>query len=126
MPEYHAVALDETQYYRMLPGDEQYVERIMAVYVYDYHEETHCCEFTPSYYLEWAYTFIVWKKPPPVEVGERAEDYYCFADSESTYVHVRSLDRIATASPALHKVLSLAFDATLEDAREHVCANYPF
>ena len=49
--DWQLVRLDETQYYADGFLKSLGVKRAYGVYLYDKGEVTHCCEFTPSYYL---------------------------------------------------------------------------
>lgn len=53
-PNFKVVALDETEYWEL---DEELMDKIDAIfgiYVYDANCRTHCCSFTPSYWLRQA------------------------------------------------------------------------
>ena len=46
------IGIDETAHWRIPSELKPYVARIYGVYSFDRNEHTHCCEFTPSYWLE--------------------------------------------------------------------------
>jgi hypothetical protein len=124
VPEFHAVLFDETQDYSFQLGDKQYIRRIEQVYVYDYREETFCCEITPTFYLEPAYSYIVWAKEPNEEKREELTERYCDdVRSEPGYHHVRSIEGFVKRNPKRHIIIDLD-EPTMENALENVNANW--
>ncbi len=139
----YAVALDETFY--IAPEDQPYVARIMGTYVFDRNEHTHCCEWTPSYYLIFVSTSIVLTDAGEA-LGESAREElyerYETEPSEDGYFHCHEIDRIIDAGKpftvdhygdvAQHDLEDGIEDADerhhaeMEAIREDLSCNHPF
>ncbi len=95
-PQFRRLILKEDSSY----WDEDLVERcgggIYGVYVYDFREETFCCELTPSYYL---YLVEYFPEITPEEDEEREQllnklGEVAASDDYNMYVHCSVIDRI--------------------------------
>lgn len=66
-----------------------------TVYLVNTDETTHCCELTPSYYLEPLYINVVCAEGTSDEDREKAYDIWGDLSScDGTYMHCRYIDRI--------------------------------
>jgi hypothetical protein len=63
--------------------------RIADIYYFNQNEVTHCCKFTPSYWLEYVTSI---SKNSVEGLYEELESANSFADCNSHYVHCHSLD----------------------------------
>lgn len=90
------IALDETEHW-FLDGfgdDAQYVERVEGVYWFDKNTHTHCCEFTPSYWLYPVEHRAVLRDDTPDEAADRIDHFVKEPQQEGMYAHVPTIDRI--------------------------------
>jgi hypothetical protein len=90
-PEVMIIALDNTELYS---GDiRKQTGRIADVYFYNKSEVTHCCELTPSYWLEYVCSYA---ENIPDDDDEREKIYDLLdelnAQTEGMYVHCRAID----------------------------------
>ena len=122
-PQHHAIAVDETRHYNLRPGDERLVVRILQVYVFDRASCTHCCELTPSYWLEPAYCTVATTDEATDEERDAVDQRYCYEPSEGCYIWCRDVERMIAQHPGRCKAVEAD---TMDEAREKVCANYPF
>jgi hypothetical protein len=138
----YAVALDETEFYNLDPADARYIERIDWVYLFDRNERTHLCEWTPSYYLIYLYTDIVFTPDADEEIRDALDQKYAHEASDNEYMHCHDIERIIAANKrdrishygdvAQHDLVNEIEDAgerrdaELEAIREDLCANCPF
>ena len=113
-----AVVMDDTQHFNIPAEDVPFIKQVLCVYVYDPEEATHCCELTPSRWLETCYTTVVTSEDCPEDVRERLWEDYSTVYSDSCYMHCSDADRLESTEPR-------EFDS-LEDAREYFCGNCPF
>ena len=93
----YAVALNETEYYNIDAADRRFIERIDGVYVFDRNEHTHCCELTPSYFLIYAYTCIVFTADADDAARDDLQDKYAYQPSDDIYMHCHTVDRLVAA-----------------------------
>lgn len=93
-PDWYCVAIDETQFWNMDPEDLPFVEKIYGVYVYDASTYTYCCEFTPSYWLEFIENSFVFTSDTPDEVKDCILEKYSWAGGEGFYQHVYQVKAI--------------------------------
>lgn len=137
------VALNATANYMIDQDDQPFIERIDDVFLYDRNERTHCCEWTPSYYLIHLYTSIVFRIDDRLDEAteERLKQRYADLPTDNCYVHCHQIDAIeAKAKPfQYHTHGDPGFakshaefgneeawhDAVMEALREHFCANCP-
>ena len=88
----HLVSLNWTQYYFLADEDKPYIKQIREVFLYDANERTHCCEFTPSYYLRHLYTAIIFTRDAPDDVQDRLDEKYAYCPTDDIYVHCHTVD----------------------------------
>lgn len=110
-PEPHVVWIDETQHLSDSARDA--CGRLFTGYVYDATEATHCCELTPSYWLE-AVSFETQNELPDALYEELQYSLYDSA-------HYRHCSGVARLDP---QPLCGDFD-DMEEAREYVQGNPP-
>ncbi|MCI0421489.1 MAG: hypothetical protein L0312_20070 [Acidobacteria bacterium] len=130
------IALNRTQDYAIEDEDKPFVHAIREVYLYDRNEHTYCCELTPSYWLLYVSTMVLFPEGTTEEVIERVEQRY-IADSppsDNCYVHVYEIDSIAEQHKKWWKhhgrtgvkYKDVERDEQLEALIEHFSANTPF
>jgi hypothetical protein len=97
------LALDRSQNYSIDERHKPFIARIEEIYLYDKNERTHCCEFTPSYYLIYLYTRVI-----PTQAGDQLKDHeqdeifqaYELEETDNCYVHCHEIDALeARAKP---------------------------
>jgi hypothetical protein len=129
--DFRAVALDETQYYRIDQEDKKHIKAIFGVYIYNKNEYTHVAEITPSYWLEPLHTVVLFKgrlASPATRQDESLRDEleqkYGYEPMDDTYMHVYSIDAYVKKHPKLHFQYGEAED--IEEVREYWQGNPPF
>lgn len=138
------IALDRTHNYFIEAKHQPSIARIEEVYLYDKNQHTHCCEFTPSYYLIHLYTRVIFT-PEGDQLNDHEQDEifqaYEHEGTENCYVHCHEIDALeAKAKPFTYHTHGdpefgaaenefeneEAFhDAVMEALREHFQANCP-
>ena len=113
-----AVALDETRYYNLAEADKRLIKAIKSVYIYDRDERTFCCEITPSYWLEYLYTFVECTDDADDDTRDRLDETYCHEPTDGCYMHCSAVERMTEAKDCGE------FES-FEDAREHLQGNCP-
>lgn len=104
-PSFQYVNIDETRFYKkaflVRIGEGA---KIYGSYIFDLNERTFCCEITPSYYLEYAGSFIVGG-----EYSEAIDEEVMQANvhSEGHYRHCRS---VTNYKPIAGETLDEALD----------------
>lgn len=97
----HVIALDETEFYRLPVEHAPYIDRILAVYLYDANERTHLCELTPSHYMHFLYHVVHLTEAGKRLSDEQREALYTEYEIENCngnqYMHCRHLERLAAA-----------------------------
>ncbi len=98
------IGIDETEHWNIPPELKPYIARIYGVYAFDRNTYTHCCELTPSHWLEcvgfdWHPTpdFRLLPDGEQDEVGDKMSEYLLDvpAHESSHYRHVKWVeDRI--------------------------------
>ena len=99
------IAIDETAHYTF-GEDRPYIEKVLAVYLYDANERTHLCELTPSHFMRFLYNTVV----PTQAVDDLSDDqqealydtYEIENFGEDQYMHCADLERLAKADPKLY------------------------
>lgn len=91
-PDYWAIALDETKYYNIDPEDRPLIERILGIYFFDRNVHTHCCEITPSYWLEYHSASIHFRDDVSENDRDRLDYKYGHEPSEGSYYHVAAIE----------------------------------
>jgi len=114
-PDWRLVMSDVTHYWVLGDGDQEKVERIVTVYLYNKNEVTHCCEITPSYCL--------WPVETRAEFRDGVSDLDIdridgnirrWADDEVVYVHCHALAGMTVK----HKKLGSVFPGSVETGDE--------
>lgn len=133
------VALDETANYDIGKKYRRYIKAIRGVYLYDKNEVTHCCEFTPSYWLIHLYDQVVLTKAGE-KLGDCAKDEiyqeYEHCGGENIYIHCSHIDAVESGAKPLDYRYHVygatgvgykdsSHDDQMEGLREHFCANCP-
>lgn len=133
----YVVALDETDHYDIDPADRQFIRQIRGVYVFDRNERTHCCEWTPSYWLIHLYDEVLL-----TEAGEALDDHaaddlyqkYEYCGGDDIYVHCHSIDAIIRRNEPFTVYHygdtevdqeDVDHDGQMDALREHFCGNCP-
>jgi hypothetical protein len=132
----YVIALDETASYEIDDADRPYVRQIHGVYVFDRNQRTHCCEWTPSYYLIHLYDEVIF-----TEQGDTLDEYaadelyqkYEYCGGEDCYVHCHTIERIIERNEPFtvyHYGDSdvdehdADYDAQMDAIREDCCCNH--
>ena len=128
-PDFQAVKLNVTRFYRIEKEDTSYIDAIWDVFMYDKNTHTYCCEMTPSYFLIHLYTTVVFKDELCKEsdavsesIRDRIDQRYCFEPTDDCYMHVSDIDEL----PLRDKTNYAEPFEDEEDAREYMCGNCPF
>ena len=126
----YVVSLDETNNYNLDPRESGYIQSIKGVYLYDWNEQTYCCEFAPSYWMYYLYNEVVFN-----EKGEKLSDeeksaiydIYENCNSNDIYVHCHTIDKIKKqhhyGSTGV-KYSDSGYDIQIEGLLEHFRANH--
>jgi hypothetical protein len=140
------IALNCSHNYLIDEKHQPFIVRIEEVYLYDKNERTHCCEFTPSYYLIQLYTRVIFT-PAGDQLNDHKQDeifqVYEHEATDNIYVHCHEIDALESkAQPdgfTYHVHGDPEFqesegdfeseeayhDAVMEALREHFQANCP-
>ena len=94
---FNLVAIEETRYWD--PEITKKTGRIFTAYAYCPRQMTHCCEVTPSYYLEPVDFFFeneleVQESDPDGEFYSGVFNQWSAATTEGIYMHCRSVEAI--------------------------------
>ena len=115
-PAWCYIAIDETRGWHLITPPMQHIERIYTVYAFNRNAPTHCCELTPSYWLE-AIEFQPVIKDSASDAEREAiyEEVMCAPVYESShYRHVKNVEAMIARTPALFA----EFTGDLEDAED--------
>lgn len=129
------IALDETEYYNIAEEDRPHIKKILGVYMYQPDVRTHCCELTPSYWLEPLYTTIVFAdhvygEGPDDSIEallilqdliDSLDNKYAHEPMEGCYVHCR----VIQARPFNSEHIEGGEFESEEEAREYYQGNCP-
>lgn len=100
------IAIDETVHYTFPVKDRPYIEKVLAVYLYDANERTHLCELTPSHYMYFLYNTVIPTNAIDELSDEQREALYDLYEienfGENQYMHCSDLERLAKAKPKLY------------------------
>lgn len=94
------VAIDVTHNYIIDDADAADIVKIEDVFLYDANRATHCCEWTPSFYLEYLYTNIefsprFYEDVETEEIGRRRDELYqkyAYEPTDNCYVHCHKIN----------------------------------
>ena len=133
------IAIDETKFYTFPAEHAPYIDRILAVYLYDASERTHCCELTPSHFMIFLYHVVRLTKAgeslSDEERGKLYDEYEIENYGEDCYMHCRDLERRAEAGTPENYYNYGATEVSYEDSEyddqiegliEHLNGNPPF
>lgn len=133
------IAIDETEHYTFPVEDRPYIKKILAVYLYDANERTHCCELTPSHFLRYLYHVVRLTEAGENLSDERREDFYTDYEvsnfNEDVYMHCATLEQLAEAGTPedYHNYGATGvsyedsdYDDQIEGLVEHLNGNPPF
>jgi len=135
----HVLALNETHHYFIDPADIPFIARIDGIYLFDRNRHTHCCEWTPSYWLIHLYDrLLLTEAGEALDDGTREELYEkyenCGGEDSSCYVHCHTVEQlIEEAKPFDHyhygspevDLNDVEYDDQMEAIRESCCCNWP-
>ena len=122
------IALNRTQNYFIEEKHQPFIARIEEVYLYDKNQHTHCCEFTPSYFLIHLYTRVIF-----TPVGDQLNDHeqdeifqaYEHEDTENCYVHCHEIDTLEGKAQPKDFTYHTHGDPEFRDAEESLKAGKP-
>jgi len=131
------IAMDRTGNFCIDEADAPHIKQIRSVYLYDKNERTHCCELTPSYWLEHLYDEVILTPDAALSDDEREALYSKYEDTpydeQGIYVHCHSIDRIEKRAGRfeyhVHGDTGVSYDdcdhdEQMEALREHFCGNH--
>ncbi len=122
-----AIALDFTRYFTIDEEDKPFIKAIKAVFFYEPDVATYCCELTPSYFLEYLYTYVEYKdaddRPESTDkeseaIRARCDERYCYEQTDDFYMH-------CSAVKALTPQRECGEFENADEAREHLQGNWP-
>lgn len=98
-PNWHAVAINETSYWKKEWIEEHGIESMYGVYIVNLNEVTYCCSLTPSYCLYFIESFPIHKDGVDPDEGERESIYSDTLDAdchteEVSYFNCGGIDRL--------------------------------
>lgn len=112
------------------PQAVEWIDKVVSVYLVDRSVHVHCCEATPSYWLEPLYVSVWTKAGCPDDLVEKFDDAYGQV-GDGIYVHCASLDRLVEkGGPLVHAKGPVLpdEDETYEEClaawREHFMCNH--
>ena len=133
------VALDRTRDFMIDDADRPHIKQIRSVYLYDKNERTHCCELTPSYWLEHLYDEVVLTPEADAALSENErEALYCKYeyipdDDGGCYIHCHVIDGIESRAGKfeyhVYGETGVSYDDCDHDEQmealwEHFCGNH--
>lgn len=92
----NALALNHTKYYNIREEDQPYIKEIHSAYAYEPESGTYLCELTPSYHLQYLYTYIVWANEPSEERRGELDERYCYEDNDDIYMHCSDVRKLTS------------------------------
>lgn len=134
------IAYNETSYYNIEDEHKPFIKAIRNVYLYDKNEITHLCEITPSYWLIWLYTQVIFtdagNELGDFEKNDIFEKYEQCGGNDNIYVHCHEVDQVE-ATAKKNEFRYYVYGATgvnledtsreeqMESLREHFQGNCP-
>jgi hypothetical protein len=134
----HIIALDETNDYFIKDEDKLFIQAIRGIYFFDRNEITHCCEFTPIYYLYHLYDELILTKlgtKLTLEEQDNLYQRYEFCGGDDIYVHCNMIDKIIKLKPEWDyhhygntrvSYEDTGYDEQIDSLKEHFCGNRYF
>ena len=118
-PDWCFIGLDQTADWHLPAVLMQHVEKILTVCAFDRSSQTHCCEVTPSYWLECVCFSVVYKDGVPDRKRDDVENEIMAvpASESSCYMHARVVDRMMSTAAFSHVAGDIAPDED-EDERQ--------
>lgn len=97
----HVIAIDETEFYMFPAEHAPFINRILAVYLYDANENTYLCELTASHYMRFLHHVVRLTEAGENLSEEQRQELYDTYEienrGEDQYMHSRDLRRLAAA-----------------------------
>lgn len=117
-PNWCIIGLDETQHWNIPAEFAPHIERILSVYAFNRNVYTHCCEFTPSYWLECLRHDPHTRIDTPDAMRERISEWALevSAHDGASYFHVADIERAAKERPQWFAELGAQEDDANEPA----------
>ncbi len=139
-PVWMVFSQDETEHFRIEPEDAPFIERILAVYIYNASETTNCCEIIPSYDMIGVYHTVHTQLGVECDdaTRDRLDETYAHEGLDDCYMHVSAVESVIKTHGAKrcvpfgeHTVGGEPFWKDEEDqgeefVREHIQGNPPF
>jgi len=82
-----AVAIDATDHFVVAERETPFIERILAVYIFDQNEVAHLCEAEASHYLHGVHYSVILKEDTPDDIAEYIDEIYGVGGPDDTYMH---------------------------------------
>ena len=133
------IAIDETELYTFPEEHKPYIEKILAVYLYDANERTHLCELTASHFMRFLYHTAVLTEEGEALDDDKVEKLYDEYElenyNEDQYMHCADLERLADKGTERNYLNYGETDVSYEDSEyddqiegliEHFNGNPPF
>jgi len=133
------IAIDETGHYTFPLEHQPYIEKILAVYLYDANEYTHLCELTSSHFLRFLHHVVHLTEAGENLSDERREEFYTEYEvenfNEDQYMQCSNLERLEKASTPENYYVYGATEVSYDDCDyneqmdsliEHLNGNPPF
>lgn len=98
MPKFKQVKIDETKHWNKDFLKKNNLKKMLGVYVYNSDEVTHCCELTPSYFLNFVHTDYEFEIYP--DDNDIRESINCaiieidLIREFEIYMHCRDIDKL--------------------------------
>lgn len=135
----HVIGIDETEFYTFLAEHAPYIDRILAVYLYDANERTHLCELAASNYLRFLHHVVRLTEAGVNLSDEKKEELYTEYETnnpnDNQYMHCLTLEQLAKVGPPENYYHYGATEVSYEDSDyddqiegliEHFNGNPPF
>jgi len=130
-PNWCFIRLKETSFWNLPEHLRPFVADVYGIYAFNRNAHTHCCEFTPSYWLwhivnDWrgtqAWIDLDDRRQDKVseEISDMLRDAEA-ADDSSHYQHVRNIERLITEGATLHEAGDIAKGEDAEDEIGMLC-----
>lgn len=122
------VRLDRTADFHIDDSDAPHIEAIWGVYLYDRARRVHCCELTPSYWLEWLYDTVECCPDVPEETAEQLYGKYeNHPDAGGgIYLHCHEVEALRGQHHHGRERVHTTYDEVFEAVADHYRANHVF
>ena len=98
-PDWCFIGLDQFEHWRFPADLAPYVEKVVACYAFNRSLHTHCCEITPSYWLEFIAHEARVKDGTPNAIRDRICELVMSEPGDGQYMHVATVNRMAERAP---------------------------